>query len=525
MDQHKERAAVEFRSVTKRFGSFVANSEISFEVRVGSLHGVIGENGAGKSTAMKLLYGMLRPDSGEIRVQGQAVHLRSPKDALAKKIGMVHQHFMLSGPETALENIVLGAEPGIFAQVPLLSSIFPIDWAGARTKLEALANQYGLDVPWDSPVTDLPVGVQQRIEILKLLYRDAEILILDEPTAVLTPQETDALFAQLRLLCEAGKTILVITHKLREILKYTDRVTVFRRGQVVASHLTAGSTPESLAEEMVGRSVILGVSRPAARAPGKELLCLKQVTYRDPSREKPALQQLSLSVRAGEVVGIAGIEGNGQSDLLKVLIDPSVLKSQSNDSFEGEVELLGMSAESWSSEEVRKSAIAFVPEDRHRQALLLDESLKQNFLLGLQNQDRYSKWGVIQSRTLETDSEKALEEWDVRPRNIHATARSLSGGNQQKWVLARELSRQPKLIVVAQPTRGVDVGAIETIHSVILNRRDEGAGVLLISSELDEVLTLSDRVVVLYEGQIVGEFTRQELDERRIGLLMTGGKP
>jgi ABC-type uncharacterized transport system ATPase subunit len=503
---------IEFDKITKRFGSFVANRELSFQVMKGALHGVIGENGAGKSTAMKILYGMQAPDSGRMLIRGKEQRFRSPKDALTQRIGMVHQHFMLSGPETALENILLGAEPGFFKR------------EAARTRLKTLAADYGLDVPWDTPVEDLPVGIQQRVEILKLLYRDADILILDEPTAVLTPQETDALFLQLRKLCAAGKTVLVITHKLREILSYTDSVTVFRRGEIVSTHPTPGSTAESLAEEMVGRSVLLAVSRPAQNTPGEVLLRLENLTLTSPGKARPVLDSCQLEVRAGEVVGIAGIEGNGQSDLLNLLIDPrDGGDSRERRKWTGSLQILGQSATNWTSLNLRQQRIAFVPEDRHRQGLLLDETLEQNFLLGLQRQSRFSRWGVFSRAPIVKEGREALDRWDVRPRDLDATARSLSGGNQQKWVLAREMAHDPKLIIVAQPTRGVDVGAIEMIHREILDRRDAGAGVLLISSELDEVLSLSDRVLVLYEGRIVGEFKKGTWDERTIGMAMTGG--
>jgi simple sugar transport system ATP-binding protein len=526
--------AVELRGLSKRFGALQANSDISLKAERGSVHAIVGENGAGKSTAMKMLYGLYAPDQGEILVDGVAWggkrQWRTPRDAIACGIGMVHQHFMLAGPYTALENVVLGAEAPRAGWGWLPKSLRPIDYAAARRRLQAMSAQYGLEVDWNMPVEDLPVGVQQRIEILKLLYRDARVLILDEPTAVLTPQETAALFENLRKLKAQGKTILIITHKLKEVMALADDVTVFRAGKVTGQVRTAQTTPAELADLMVGRKVNLHVDAPPAPPLGRAVLELAGVSLRPEHVASGAgaglhrLTDVSLSVRAGEIVGIAGIEGNGQSELLQLLQHPDRFSKRVS----GRItvlgqETLGENGATSACGAVRALSVGIVPEDRHREALLLSRTLRDNFLLGLQRRAPFVRAGRIEGRALDGAVARALEEYDVRPRAPEAVAGRLSGGNQQKLVIARELERKPDLFIAAQPTRGVDVGAIEFIHRKIFRVRGEGAGVLLVSSELDEILTLSDRILVMYAGRIVAEFARGQASEQALGLAMGGG--
>lgn len=496
--------AVQFKNVSKVFGDCVANESITFQVQKGSIHGIIGENGAGKSTAMKLLYGLYGPTTGEIFVHGMKRVWKSPQDAIKAGIGMVHQHFMLAEPYTVLDNIVLGAEDG--------NPFGAIDRAGARKKIEVISKKYGLEVPLDEPVEHLPVGIQQRIEILKALYRGAEILILDEPTAVLTPQEVEKLFVNLKSLKSEGKTILIITHKLKEVLAFTDHVTVFRQGKVSGEVETKNATVQSLADLMVGRSVHLSV-QVEERVPGEVVCEAKHLHVSRGSVEK--LKDVGLSIRAGEIVGIAGVEGNGQSELIHALVHPRETLSK------GDVTILGQKVTKWRSNKILKLGVSLIPEDRHREALLLDRSVEENFILG--QQSTYSWYGWLKRRWIRAAVMRAMETFDVRPRDPKLAIKGLSGGNQQKVVIAREFERSPKFLIAAQPTRGVDVGAIEFIHQKILKARNDGVGVLLLSSELDEVLQLSDRILVLYAGKIVAEFKRGQVTEREVGAKMTGG--
>jgi ABC-type uncharacterized transport system ATPase subunit len=512
--------AVELQGLAKRFGSCIANSDISLRAEKGTIHAIVGENGAGKSTAMKMLYGLYPPDSGEILVDGKPwggrKRWKSPSDAIACGIGMVHQHFMLADPYSALENVVLGAESAHGAWSRLPRPFRPVDFAGARAKLERLSSAYGFAVDWDAPIERLPVGVQQRIEILKLLYREASVLILDEPTAVLTPQETVELFANLRKLAAEGKTILIITHKLKEVMAIADRVTVFRAGKVVGDVLKSETSPAGLANMMVGRKVALTVESPPAPALGKPVLELKGV-----SLSPKLLSDVSFEIRAGEIVGIAGIEGNGQSDLLQILQHPATYGTD----LSGEIRVLGSSVNRLSASEIKRLGVGVVPEDRHREGLLLESTLRDNFLLGLQRSPRFSTPGLcgfIREKELASATERVIREYDVRPADANAIAGRLSGGNQQKLIIGREFDRAPGLFIAAQPTRGVDVGAIEFIHKRIFRARDEGAGVLVVSSELDEILSLSDRILVMYAGRIVAQFARGQASEQALGLHMGG---
>jgi len=501
--------AVELRELTKRFDNVAANAGVNLRVESGTIHGVIGENGAGKSTAMKLLYGMLRPDAGEILLGGTRCVWASPADAIARGIGMVHQHFMLAGPYSALDNILLGAEPvrrGV------------IDRPAARRRLEALASQYGLPVEWDCPIEELPVGVQQRVEILKLLYRDAKILILDEPTAVLTPQETNGLFENLKRLRAEGKTILLVTHKLRDVMSFTDRVTVFRAGKVTGEVPTAETNPQELATLMVGRKVVLSIYVQPAQPRPEPALEVAELSLRGSAGSRHRLSEVSFAVKRGEIVGIAGVEGNGQSELVQAILHPRDPKCRTS----GTVEFLGQEVTSCAALKIRELGVAVIPEDRLLEGLLPERPVSENFLLGLQRSRAFSSAGFLDAKKLAVAAALAVRDYDVRPPDLDMPAGKLSGGNQQKLIVAREFQRQPRMLIAAQPTRGVDVGAIEFIHQRIVRARDDGAGVLLVSSELDEILTLSDRILVMYEGRIVAEYSRGQATERELGLKMGG---
>jgi general nucleoside transport system ATP-binding protein len=500
--------AVELRGLTKRFGACVANDGVNLRVESGSIHGIVGENGAGKSTAMKMLYGVFCPDAGEILVNGKATAWSSPADAIAAGIGMVHQHFMLAGPHTALDNILLGAEPSRFGLIKRQQ---------ARQSLDKLSQQYGLHVDWDRPVKELAVGIQQRIEILKLLYRNASILILDEPTAVLTPQETNALFQNLRRLRDQGKTILLITHKLKEVMAFTDRVTVFRAGKVTGEAQTSQTSPQELANLMVGRKVLLKVDVPDARPLPQMAIEVKGLNLTN-SRRGRRLSDVSFSVKCGEIVGVAGVEGNGQTELLQAMLHPRDENCRSG----GTVSILGHDVTNWSAREIRQLGVAVIPEDRHNEGLLLNRPVGENFVLGLHRNSEFNRTGVLSLRNIAASAAKAMREYDVRPAELAIPVAKLSGGNQQKLIIAREFHRNPQVVSAAQPTRGVDVGAIELIHRRIVRARDDGAGVLLISAELDEILALSDRILVMFEGKIVGEFLRGTVNETELGLKMAG---
>ncbi len=514
--------ACEMRGVAKAFGLVQANRGLDFQVAAGRIHAIIGENGAGKSTAMKMLYGMFGPDAGEILVAGRPVRFRSPRDATAAGLGMVHQHFMLAGPHSGLDNILLGAEPP-----SPFAAFLPVRRRKALGELKALAKAYGFHVDFEKPVAALPVGVQQRLEILKLLYRKARILILDEPTAVLTPQEAEELFANLRRLRDEGRTILIITHKLKEVMRLADDVTVLRAGRVVASRPVAGTSENELAALMVGRSVKLTAEAPPPPVPGAPALRLAGLTL---SRrgERPRLDGLSLEVRAGEVVGIAGIEGNGQSELLALLADPRAhfhhhFIDRRAPRAHGALEILGKDARALTARAARGLGFGLIPEDRHQQGLILSFDLVRNFVLGLHREPVFSRGGLMRWGAARRRFAAAAEAFDIRPRTPSALAGSLSGGNQQKVVIAREFERRPRLLVCAQPTRGVDVGSIEFIHGKILEARNAGTGVLLVSSSLDEILALADRILVIFEGRITGEFGRGGTDEPTLGRYMGGG--
>jgi ABC-type uncharacterized transport system ATPase subunit len=496
---------VEMRGITKRFGEVLANDHIDLAIPDQSIHAIIGENGAGKSTVMNILYGFYTADEGEIVVDGQPRQINGPADAIKLGLGMVHQHFMLVEPLTVTENIVLGAEP---------TAGLSIDYRKARARVHEISEQYGLKIDPDARVGDLSVGQQQRVEILKTLYRGARILILDEPTAVLTPQEVAEMFAILRGLRDQGKTIIIITHKLAEVLALSDNITVMRDGRVVGNLPTREATAEGLARMMVGREVLLRVKKDEAK-PQKPVLSVRELTLKG-AEGKTILDGLSFEVRGGETLGIAGVEGNGQTELIEIL-------AGLRDATSGEVFLEDKPLDDIDTRGRKRRGIAHIPEDRHRRGLLLPFDLAANSILGVHRNRPISNILLLNNGFIVARAERLVNAYDVRPPNITLPAQALSGGNQQKLIVAREFDIEPRLVLVAQPTRGVDIGATEFIHRKLIELRDAGAAILLVSAELDEVLSLSDRVVVIYEGRLVGEVDPKTVSEEQIGLMMTGG--
>jgi ABC-type uncharacterized transport system ATPase subunit len=499
--------AIELRGISKAFGPVQANKDISIQVSRGAIHGIIGENGAGKSTLMSILYGFYKADKGEILIGGKPTVIPDSQAAIAAGIGMVFQHFKLVENFTVLENVVLGAEDG-----PRLGPSL----TKARKQLTSLAAEYELNVEPDAIIEEIGVGMQQRVEILKALYRQADILILDEPTGVLTPSEADQLFRILRRLREEGKTIILITHKLREIMDVTDTVSVMRRGEMTATVKTAETSPEKLAELMVGRKVLLQVEKTAAK-PGAKVLSVKDLQVTD-DKGVLRLKGVSFDIRAGEILGIAGVAGNGQSELLEVLGGYQVGK--------GSIEMNGTPLDLTGSKSDgrsrRANGIAHVPEDRHRKGLILDFSAWENTAFGYHHDPKYQSGMLMNNVAIREDTEAKMERFDVRPPNPRLSAKNFSGGNQQKIVLAREIERNPDLLLIGQPTRGVDIGAIEFIHQQIVALRDQGKAILLVSVELEEILSLSDRIAVMFDGKIMGERMANATDEKELGLLMAG---
>ncbi len=500
--------AIELRGISKAFGPVQANKDISIKVRRGTIHGIVGENGAGKSTLMSILYGFYRADAGEIWINGQRTEIPDSLSAIKAGIGMVFQHFKLVENFTVLENVILGAEAGRLLR-PSLSR--------ARGLLKDLAREFELKVDPDARIEDLSVGHQQRVEILKALYREADILILDEPTGVLTPSEADHLFRILRGLKEQGKTIILITHKLREIMDVTDDVSVMRRGEIVATRKTAQTSPTELAELMVGRKVLLRVEKPAAN-PQAQVLEVDGLRVTD-SQGVERLRGISFGIRAGEILGVAGVAGNGQSELLEVLAG---LREAEGKARLNNVDL-PLSGAGCDAQARRGMRIAHVPEDRHRRGLVLQFAAWENIALGYHHDPAYnpSAWWMDNAAIIR-DTETKMEHFDVRPPNPALLAEGFSGGNQQKLVLAREIEHAPDLLLVGQPTRGVDIGAIEFIHQRLIRLRDAGAAILLVSVELDEILALSDRIIVMFDGRIMGERMADETDAYELGMMMAG---
>ncbi len=499
--------AIELKGISKAFGPVQANKDISIRVMPGTIHGIIGENGAGKSTLMSILYGFYKADKGEIFIGGQKTTIPDSQAAIAAGIGMVFQHFKLVENFTVLENIVLGAED---------SGLLKPSLKRARAELKSLADEYGLNVEPDAVIEDIGVGMQQRVEILKALYRKADILILDEPTGVLTPAEADQLFRILGRLKEEGKTIILITHKLREIMDITDTVSVMRRGEMTATVKTVDTSPPELAELMVGRKVLLQVDKKPAE-PGEVILDVKDLNVTD-DKGVHRVKGISFQVRAGEILGIAGVAGNGQSELLEVLGGYENGTGTITVSGE-EIDLTGAHSDGQSR---RARGIAHVPEDRQREGLIMDYAAWENTAFGYHHDPKYQRGILMDNAAIKQDTEEKMGRFDVRPPDPKLAAKNFSGGNQQKIVLAREIERNPDLLLIGQPTRGVDIGAIEFIHQQIVALRDQGKAILLVSVELEEILSLSDRIAVMFDGRIMGERMPDATDEKELGLLMAG---
>ncbi len=497
---------IEMLHITKEFPGIIANDDITLQLRRGEIHALLGENGAGKSTLMSVLFGLYQPEKGEIRKNGQTVRIHDPNDATALGIGMVHQHFKLIEVFTVLDNIILGAET---------TRLGFLQKKEARKKVEELSHRYGLKVDLDAKVEDITVGMQQRVEILKMLYRDNEILIFDEPTAVLTPQEIDELMATMKEFAKEGKSILFISHKLNEIMAVSDRVTVLRKGKYIGTVETKDTDKQSLSNMMVGRPVQLEVNKKPAQ-PGEVVLELKGFTVPSRTHKRNAVNNVSLQARAGEILCIAGIDGNGQTEFIHGLTG---LEKAT-----GQVTLCGKDISRASIKE-RGAGMSHIPEDRHKHGLVLDFTLEQNLVLQRFQEPQFQHLGFIKNGEVRRYAQRLIDQFDVRSGQGPVTiARSMSGGNQQKAIIARELDRQKPLVVAVQPTRGLDVGAIEYIHSQLVKERDEGKAILLVSLELDEVMSLSDRILVMYEGEIVGELDPKQTTVQELGLYMAGAK-
>ncbi|MEO8041578.1 MAG: ABC transporter ATP-binding protein [Acidobacteriota bacterium] len=495
---------LELKNITKTFGSVFANNDVSIKVQNGTIHAIVGENGAGKSTIMRIAYGFYNADSGEIFVDGQKVEIRNPHNAIALGIGMVHQHFMLVDTMTVAENIILGAETGTATN---------LDLDKANQDILALSNDLRLGVDPKALVEDLSVGQQQRVELLKALYRDAKLLILDEPTAVLTPQEVDEFFGILRRMKAQGKTIIIITHKLEEVLAISDEVTVMRDGKDVGNVKTSETSAKDLARMIVGRDVLLRVEKTDAK-PGATVLEVTDLKIG--GKQGSTVEGVSFTVRAGEIVGIAGIEGNGQTELIEALAGLCRVSS-------GLVEFEGKNVTNFSARRLKELGVAHIPEDRHKRGLLLHSDLAENSVLGVHYRPPVAAAGFMQASAIDKRIHEIVENFDVRPPIPELSAKSLSGGNQQKLIIGREFELNPKLLLVSQPTRGVDIGAIEFIHRKLIELRDSGGAVLLVSAELEEVTALADRLLVLRKGKIVGEVDPKTTSTEEIGLMMTGG--
>jgi len=494
---------ISLRSIVKTFPGVVANRDINLDI-THEIHAIVGENGAGKSTLMKILSGLTRPDSGEIWLRGKRVVLTGPGHALALGIGMVHQHFMLVGRFTVAENVILGVEP---------SRRGVLDIATARSRVLALCRQYGMELDPDARIQDLPVGLQQRVEILKVLYRGAEVLILDEPTAVLAPREVADLFSNLRALKESGKTIVFISHKLDEVLDIAGRISVLRRGQMIGTVKAEDATREEIARMMVGRPVLFSLDKPRV-TPGAALLDIKELSV-EGRLGNLACDRVSLSVRSGEIYGIAGVEGNGQTELVEAVT--GIRKSKS-----GSTSIMGTHAEGLTPAAIRQLGLAHIPEDRHKRGLVLEMSVLENFLLGKQRRSNYVLQHAINTREARSQASRAVKDFDVRVASLDVAGGSLSGGNQQKLILSRELETGPKVIIAAQPMRGLDVAASEFVRSVLLKARQDGCAILLVSADLEELMALSDRIGVMFRGRLVAEIDRDEATVERVGQYMVG---
>ncbi|MEC0092832.1 ABC transporter ATP-binding protein [Paenibacillus macquariensis] len=496
---------VELKQITKRFSGIVANDSISLKLHKGEILALLGENGAGKSTLMNILFGLYQPDEGSIEIKGKPVSIDNPNKAIELGIGMVHQHFKLVQPFTVTENIILGMEPKKLG--------FHLDYKTATAKIKSLSDQYGLKVDPNSKVSEISVGMQQRVEILKTLYRGADILIFDEPTAVLTPQEITDLMSIMRRLVDEGKSIILITHKLKEIMHISDAVTIIRRGKVVDTLKTSETDPNTLAEKMVGRNVSFKIDKKAA-TPGESILEVRDLMLKN-KEGVSVLDGLSLDVRAGEILGVAGVDGNGQSELIEALTGLRKVDS-------GSVTMKGMELANRTPRFVSEQGVSHIPEDRHKHGLVLDFSMSENMVLETYYKAPFNKGGFLNQQEIDKQAKKLIEAFDVRTPSIETKARSLSGGNQQKAIIAREIDKKPELLIAAQPTRGLDVGAIEFVQQQLISQRDQGKAVMLISFELDEIMNVADRIVVIYEGRIVGEVLPEQTNDQELGLMMSG---
>lgn len=495
---------LELKHISKAFGSFMANEDINFQLKKGEIHALLGENGAGKSTLMNIVFGLYQPTEGEIFVHGKPEVMDSPNKAIDLGIGMVHQHFKLVEPFSVTENIIIGTEP---------KKGIKIDIAKARKDVVALSEKYGLEIDPDAKIEDINVGMQQRVEIIKTLYRGAEILIFDEPTAVLTPQEITEFLAILKKLVAEGKSIILITHKLKEIMAAADSCTIIRRGKVIDTVTVADTTTDALAEMMVGKTVHFSTDKVPA-SPKEVLLEVKDLVVKN-SHGKNSIDHLSFSIRAGEILGIAGVDGNGQTELIEAITGMKKVDS-------GEILLEGQSITNHSPREITQSGISHIPEDRHKYGLVLDFSVSENSILQTYYKPEITPKGLIDREAVMQVTEGFIEEFDIRVPSAETTARSLSGGNQQKLIIAREMNMRPQVMVAVQPTRGLDVGAIEFVHKQLIALRDQNVAVLLVSFELEEILNVSDRILVLFDGQVIGETTPETTTDRELGLMMAG---
>lgn len=497
--------AIEMLNIRKEFPGIVANDNITVQLKKGEIHALLGENGAGKSTLMNVLFGLYQPEKGEIRVKGEKVNITNPNIANDLGIGMVHQHFMLVEPFTVTQNIVLGKEP--------TNKFGMIDIQKARKEIQELSDRYGLKVDPDSKISDISVGMQQRVEILKTLYRGAEVLIFDEPTAVLTPQEISELLDIMRSLVKEGKSIILITHKLKEIMEVCDRCTVIRKGKGIGTVNVSETNTTELASLMVGREVSFTTEKKAAQ-PKHTVLDIKDLYVKD-SRKVDLVKGLNLEVKAGEIVGIAGVDGNGQTELIEAIT--GLAKTSS-----GSIKMNNKEISNLKPRKITESGVGHIPQDRHKFGLVLDYSIGENIVLQTYYKKPYSKAKVLNYKEIFRKAEEIINEYDVRTPSVYTKARALSGGNQQKAIIGREIDRSPDLLIAAQPTRGLDVGAIEFIHNKLIEERDKGKAILLVSFELDEIMDVSDRIAVMFDGEIVADVKPEETNEQELGLLMAG---
>lgn len=507
MDKSDRPIVLEAKGITKRFPGVLANDQVDLILHQGEILAFLGENGAGKSTLMNMLYGLYHPDEGEIWIKGEKVELKNPSDAIARGVGMVHQHFQLVDVMTVAENVMLGSE--------ITRGVGVLDRRNAQKEVRALSEQYGLEVDPTAVVEDLPVGTQQRVEIIKALYRKADILILDEPTAVLTPQEANELFRIMNDLTKEGVSIIFITHKLKEVLSVADRIGVLRSGKMVGTATPEESTQDSLAAMMVGRDVILKVEKTPAK-PQDVVLSIRDLRVKD-DRDHTAVRGVDLEVHAGEIVGIAGVQGNGQRELVEALTGLRSVES-------GTILIDGLDTAGYSPRQVTELGVAHIPEDREKHGLVMAYSLADNMVLNNYYKNPFANGVFMRQQVINEQADQLVKEYDVRPPNAQLHASKLSGGNKQKVIVAREFSRPTKLLIAAQPTRGIDVGSIEFIHNQIVAQRDRGIAVLVVSAELDEVLSLADRVAVMFDGRVVAVLPIEEATREKVGLLMAGSE-